>query len=196
MEIHIYGAMLAKRQTGKLSPPATPYTAYTDVSVPDREHKFVRDNMILELTAEDFLDADVSTGLWEEMDKQKPPQKTCTPVPEVSDEEESLASSVDTSGDDAEPEHLADIHRIETCKLATGKSRQAWVHVVDPADDGFGARWTLGCNINLWRSSATCGDLQSMKKTGKLFCPMRTALLPPHVTQSIKNATRQKKGKV
>ena len=151
--------------------------------------------MILELTADDFLDTDVSAGLWEELDKQNPPQKTYTAEPEVSEEEESLASSVDTGGDDAEPEHLADIHRIETCKLATGKSKQAWVHVVDPADNGFGARWTLGCNVNLWRSSATCGDLQSMKRTGKPFCPTCTALWSLHVTQSIKMATRQKKGK-
>ena len=71
--------------------------------------------MVLELTADDFLVTDVSSGLWEEIDKHNPPQKTYAPEPEVSEEEESLASSVDTSGDDAEPEHLADIHRIETC---------------------------------------------------------------------------------
>ena len=137
----------------------------------------------------------MSTGLWEEIDTQKPPQKAYAPEPEISQEEVSRASSVDASEDDAEPEHLADIHRIETCKLATGKSKQAWVHVVDPADDGFGERWKLGCNINLWRLSAAHGDLQAMKKTGKPFCPTCTALWPLHITQSIKMATRQKKGK-
>ena len=114
-------------------------------------------------------------------------------MPELSEEEESLASPVDTSGDDAEPEHLADIHRIETCKLATGKYNKTWVYVVDPADNGLGERWTLSCNINLWRSSSAQGDLQTMKKTGKPFRPMCTALWPLHITQSIKMAARQKK---
>ena len=54
--------------------------------------------MILELTADDFLDTDVSVGLWEEPHKQNLPQKTYTAEPEVSEEEESLVSSVDTSG--------------------------------------------------------------------------------------------------
>ena len=151
----------------------------------DREHKFVRDSTILNSYRRNsrlLVGTDSPRNLYPGTKSLR--RRGC------------LASSVDTSGDDAEPEHLADIHRIETCKPATGKSKQAWVHVVNPADDGFGARWTLGCYINLWRSSATCGDLQSMKKAGKPFCPTCTALWPPRVTQSIKLATRQEKGKV
>ena len=163
------------------------------MKVPDRERESVSENMVLELSADAFLDEDVSGGIWEEIEKHTPPQKFKTPEPDISEEEESSASSVDTSGDGAEPEHIADIHRIETCKLATGKSKQAWVHVVDPADGGLGERWTLSCNINLWRSSSAQGDLQTMKKTGKPFCPTCTALWPLHVTQSIKMATGQKK---
>ena len=146
--------------------------------------------MVLELTADAFLDKDVSAGIWEEIEKHNPPQKCKTPEPEISQEEESLASSIDTSGDDAEPEHLADILRIETRKLATGKSQKAWVHVVDPADDGLGERWTLSCNINLWRSTSSHGDLGTMKKTGKPFCPTCTTLWPLHIKQSITVATR------
>ena len=164
---------------------------YTDVRVPDREREIVRENMVLELTADAFLDKDVATDIWEELEKQNPLQKITTPEPEVSEEEESLASSIDTSGDDVEPEHLADIHRIETCKLATGNPRlKAWVHVVDPADDGLGERWTLNCNINLWRSTSTHGNLESMKKADKPFCPTCTMLWPLHIKQSIKMATR------
>ena len=80
--------------------------------------------MVLELAAEAFLDEDVSADLWETIDKQKPPKEARDPEPEASDEEESLASSIETSGDDAEPEHFADIHRIETSKLVTGKSKK------------------------------------------------------------------------
>ena len=114
---------------------------YTDVKVPDREREFVRENMILELTADAFLDKDVATDIWEEIEKQKPLQKITTPEPEVSDEEESLASSIDTSGDDVEPEHLADIHRIEARKLATGKTKKPgcmlWTHqTTDWGSDG------------------------------------------------------------
>ena len=75
------------------------------MKVPDREREFVRESMALELTADAFLDKDVSADIWEEIEKQKPPQYTKAPMPELSEEEESLASSVDTSGDDAEPEH-------------------------------------------------------------------------------------------
>ena len=46
MEIRIYMAILAQDKL-QLSPPAIPYTAYTDVRALDREHKFVRDNTIL-----------------------------------------------------------------------------------------------------------------------------------------------------
>ena len=97
---------------------------YTDVKVPDREREFVRENMVLELSADVFLDEDVSASIWEEIEKHKPPQKCKTPEPEISEEEESLASSIGTSGDDAEPEHLADIHRIEACRFSTGKSKK------------------------------------------------------------------------
>ena len=81
--------------------------------------------MVPELTADAFLEKDVATDIWEELEKQKPLQKTTTPEPEVSEEEESFASSIDTRGDDVEPEHLADIHRIETCKLATRKTKKS-----------------------------------------------------------------------
>ena len=157
--------------------------------------------MSLDLPAEVFLDEDVSTGtqengIWDEWDcihglKPEPTGiELKAPVPETSDEEESLASSIDSSGDDAEPEHLADIHRIETSKLVTGKAKKSWVHVVDPADNGLSDRWKLNCNINLWRATATPGDLLKMKDTGKPFCPTCTALWPLHITQSIIVATR------
>ena len=55
----------------------------TDVRAPDAEREFVRRNMVLELTADDFVDTDVSSGLWEEIDKQNPSQKTYAPEPEV-----------------------------------------------------------------------------------------------------------------
>ena len=112
-----------------------------------------------------------------------------TPEIESSDDEESLASSIDSSRDDAVLEHLADIHRIETCKLVTGKAKKSWVHVVDPADDGLGDRWKLNCNINLWRATATSGDLGKMKDMGKPFCPICTTLWPSHIRQSITVAT-------
>ena len=54
---------------------------FTDVRVPEREREFVRDNMILKLAADDFLDTDVSAGLWEELHKRNFPQKTCTAEP-------------------------------------------------------------------------------------------------------------------
>ena len=145
--------------------------------------------MVLELSADAFLDEDVSAGIWETINEQKPPKEAKAPEPET-EEEESLASSIDSSGDDAEPEHLADIHRIETSKLATDKSKKAWVHVVDPADDGLGERWKLSCNINLWRSTASHGDLETMRNTGKPFCPTCTAHWPLHIKQSITMATR------
>ena len=166
---------------------------YTDVKAPDREREFVRENMVLELSADVFLDEDVSAGIWEDLEKHKPPQKCKTLEPEITEEEESLASSIDTSGDDAEPEHLVDIHSIETCKLATGKSKKAWVHVVGPADDGLGERWTLSCNINLWRSTSSHGDLGTMKKNREAFLPTCTTLWPLHIKQSITVATSLKK---
>ena len=52
---------------------------YTDVRAPDMEREFVRENMVLELTADDFLDTDVSSGLWEEIDKQNPPRRPAPP---------------------------------------------------------------------------------------------------------------------
>ena len=85
------------------------------------------------------------------------------------------------------------MHRIETSKPATGKTKKSWVHVVDPADDGLGERGKLSCNINLWRLTASHGDLEKMKATGKPFCPTCTALWPPHIQQSITMATRLKK---
>ena len=119
-----------------------------------------------------------------------PPKRKNVPEPESSDEEVSLASSIDSSGDDAEPKHFADIHKIETCKLVTGKSKKAWVHVVDPADDGLGERWKLNCNINLCRATATSGDLEKMRFTGKPFCPSCMTLCPLHIKNSITIATR------
>ena len=41
------------------------------------------------------------------------------------------------------------------------------MQLVVPADDGLGERWTLNCNINLWRSASTHGNLESMKKADK-----------------------------
>ena len=108
--------------------------------------------MSLDLPAEAFLDEDVSAGIWDNIHGLKPEPTGAEPkAPEskTSDEEESLASSIVSSGDDAEPEHLADIHRIETSKLVTGKSKKSWVHVVDPADDGLDDRLMLNCNIKV-----------------------------------------------
>ena len=44
---YVFARPFWRKDKLELSPPATPYTAYTDVRAPDREHKFVRDNMIL-----------------------------------------------------------------------------------------------------------------------------------------------------
>ena len=144
----------------------------------------------------DFLDEAVSEvnapGIWDNIHDLKPEPfgaKWKAPEPESSDDEESLASSIDSSGDDAEPEHLADIHWIETCKLVTGNAKKSWVHVVDPADDGLGDRWKLNCNINLWRATATSGDLGKMKDTVQPFCQICTTLWPSHIKQSITVAT-------
>ena len=148
--------------------------------------------MSLDLPADAFLDDDVSASIWNNIHGLKPEPsgaKPQAPEPETSDEE-SLASSINSSGDDAEPEHLADIHRIETSKLVTGKAKKSWVHVVDPADDGLGDRWMLNCNIKLWRATATPGDLLKMKDTGKPFCPTCTSLWPLHIKQSFVVATR------
>ena len=38
---------------------------YTDVKVPERDREFVRENMVLDLAADAFLDEDVSADLWE-----------------------------------------------------------------------------------------------------------------------------------
>ena len=103
--------------------------------------------------------------------------------------EPTLASSIDSNVDGAEPEHLADVHRIETCKLVTSKYKKAWFHVVDPADDGLGERWKLNCNINLWRATATSGDLGKMTGTGKPSCQTCTTLWPLHIRQSTTVAT-------
>ena len=143
---------------------------YTDVKVPARDREFVTENMSLDLPAADFLDEDVSADIWNGLHGLKPEQagpKPETPAPESSDEE-SLASSIDSSGDDAEPEHIADIHKIETCKLVTGKAKKSWVHVVDPADDGLTDRWQLNCRVGLWRSMAATGDLIKMKTQANL----------------------------
>ena len=176
---------------------------YNDVKVPERDREFVTENMSLDLPAKEFLDDDVWTlqgaeGIWNEIHGLKPELVSTeatpssrtlgglgtTPAPESSDEESS-ASSIDSSGDDAEPEHLADIHRIETSKLVTGKAKKSWVHLVDPADDGLGDRWTLNCSTRLWRASATPGDLRKMQDTGKPFCPTCTALWPHHIKKSL-----------
>ena len=120
---------------------------YNDVKVPERDREFV--------TEKEFLDDDVWTlqgteGIWNSIHCLKPetasteaaPESTtlgglgAKPAPETSDKE-SLASSIDSSGEDAEAEHLADIHQIETSKLVTGKAKKSWVHVIDPADDGL-----------------------------------------------------------
>jgi hypothetical protein len=79
---------------------------YTDVKVPERDREFVTENMSLDLPAEDFLDEDVSTGIWNTIHDLKPEPTGATqpgPEPETSDEEASLASSIDSSGDDAGP---------------------------------------------------------------------------------------------
>ena len=163
---------------------------HTDVKVPERDREFVRENMVLDLAADAFLDEDVSADLWETIRTKQPTKEDKVPEPESSDEEVCVASTIDSSGDDAEPEHLADIHRIETSKLVTGKSKKAWVHVVDPADDGLGERWKLNCNINLWRATASSGDLDKMRCTGKPFCPSCTTLWPLHIKNSITMVTR------
>ena len=69
-----------------------------DVKVPERDWEFVRKNMVLELAAEAFLDEDVSADLWESIDKQKPAKVARVPEPETSGEDESVASSIETSG--------------------------------------------------------------------------------------------------
>jgi len=176
---------------------------YNDVKVPERDREFVTENMSLDLPAKEFLDDDVwtlqgSEGIWSSIHSLKPVQASteATPAsstlgglgtklaPESSDEESS-ASSIDSSGEDAEAEHLADIHRVETSKLVTGKAKKSWVHVVDPADDGLGDRWTLNCSSRLWRATATPGDLLKMQDTGKPFCPSCTALWPHHIKKSL-----------
>ena len=166
------------------------------MKVPERDREFVKECMSLDLAADDFLDEDVSgvkaPGIWDKIHDLKPDQSGIehkAPEPESSDSEDSSASSIDSSGDDVEPEHLADIHRIESCRLVTGKAKKSWVHVVGPADDGLGDRWMLNCNINLWRATATPGDLGKMKDMGKPFCPICTTLWPPHIRQSVTVAT-------
>ena len=99
MEIRIYMAILAQDKL-QLSPPAIPYTAYTDVRALDREHKFVRDNTILNSQTRNSRPlggTDSPRNLYPGTKSLR--RRGC------------LASSVDTSGDDAEPEHLANIHR-------------------------------------------------------------------------------------
>ena len=145
--------------------------------------------MSLDVAADAFLDEDISAGIWENIHNLKPDQEKKAPGPETSDDEESLASSIDSNGDGAEPEHLADVHRIETCKLVTSKYKKAWFHVVDPADDGLGERWKLNCNINLWRATATSGDLGKMTGTGKPSYQTCTTLWPLHIRQSTTVAT-------
>jgi hypothetical protein len=181
---------------------------YNDVKVPERAREFVTENMSLDLPAEDFLDDDVwtlkgSEGIWNDIHTRKPAQTTtevapasCTPgssdeVPKAeSSDDDSSVSSIDSSGDDVEADHLADIHRIETAKLVTGKAKKSWVHVVDPSDDGLGDRWTLNCSTRLWRATATPGDLHKMQETGKPFCPTCTLLWPHHIKNSLIVATK------
>ena len=49
---------------------------YTDVKVPERDREFVKENMSLDLAAEDFLDEDVSevmvSGIWDNIHDLKP----------------------------------------------------------------------------------------------------------------------------
>jgi hypothetical protein len=106
------------------------------------------------------------------------------PPPDSSDEESS-ASSIETDGEDVEPDYLADIHKIETAKLVTGKAKKSWVHVVDLADDGLNDRWALNCTTRILRATATLGDLKKMQETGKPFCPTCTILWPQHIKKSL-----------
>ena len=52
---------------------------YTDVRAPDREREFVRENMVLELTADAFLDTDVSTDLGRRSRNIAPPRRPTPP---------------------------------------------------------------------------------------------------------------------
>ena len=49
---------------------------YTDVKVPERDREFVKENMSLDLAAEDFLHEDVSevvvSGIWDNIHDFKP----------------------------------------------------------------------------------------------------------------------------
>ena len=45
---------------------------YTDVKVPERNREFVRENMVLDLAADAFLNEDVSADLWETIHTKQP----------------------------------------------------------------------------------------------------------------------------
>ena len=181
---------------------------YNDVKVPERDREFVTENMTLDLPAEEFLDEDAWTlegsgDIWKDIHTRKPAQAKTEVAPASStqggqggaakaesSDDDSSDSSVDSSGEDVEAEHLADIHNIETSKLVTGKAKKSWVHVVDPTDDGLENRWTLNCSTRLWRATATPGTLRKMQETGKPFCPTCIRLWPHHIKNSLIMATK------
>ena len=181
---------------------------YNDVRIPDRTREFVTQQMSLDLPAKDFLDADVWTlegthKIWEEIHDQRPAKETASNAPESStsgkqraqqspesSDSESSASSIETEGEDVEADYLADINKIETAKLVTGKAKQSWVHVADVTDNGLDDRWALNCTTRLLRATATPGDLRMMQGTGKPFCPTCTLLWPHHIKKSLKVAVK------
>jgi len=181
---------------------------YNDVKIPERDREFVTENMTLDLPAGDFLDDDAWTiegsgGLWTDIHARKPTRPVAEVAPASStqgdlgeaakaesSDDESSDSSVDSSGEDVEAGHLADIHNIETSKLVTGKAKKSWVHVVDPTDNGLESRWTLNCSTRLWRATATPGTLRKMQETGKPFCPTCIRLWPHHIKNSLNMATK------
>ena len=176
---------------------------YNDVKIPDRDREFVTQQMSLDLPAKEFLDEDVWTlqgvdKIWEGIHDLKPGMENASAAsepstpggqrakqsPESSDSESS-ASSIETDGEDVEADYLADINKIETAKLVTGKAKQSWVHVVDITDNGLSDRWALSCTTRLLRATATPGDLRKMQGTGKPFCPTCTLLWPHHIKKSL-----------
>jgi hypothetical protein len=181
---------------------------YNDVKIPNRDREFVTENMSLDLPADEFLDNDVWTSqgseeIWKDIHARKPIQAVAAAAPAIislgsqsvkatqeSSDDDSSDSSISSSGDDVDADHMADIHRIETAKLVTGKAKKSWVHVADPADDGMDDRWTLNCSTRLWRASASVGELKKMQDLGKPFCPTCTTLWPLHIKKSLTVATK------
>ena len=104
---------------------------YNDVKVPERDREFVTENMTLDFPAEEFLDEEAWTlegsgGVWKDIHARKPTRAVAEVAPASStqgdlgeaakaesSDDDSSDSSVDSSGDDVEAGHLADIHNIE-----------------------------------------------------------------------------------